>query len=88
VILGCAFRVISKRLADSRVSRKAAVWPADSRRCFCESCLQPNGAAASRRTGSVGDKEDFRRAAVAVPLVADGRAGERACRTSLCIGRL
>ena len=76
-----ADRVISKRLGDNRSSGIAAVSPAEPRRPLSASCLHPCGSrlavgwallSATRRTSA---------ALPAVPLVAETRTHEEACRT-------
>ena len=62
-----------------RPSGKGAVSLAERRRLLLASCLLPNGVTASGPK-CVGDKADFRRAAVSGPLLAETSARPEGCR--------
>jgi hypothetical protein len=62
-------------------SGKAAVTRRRARRLLLASCSLPNGVAASGPK-CVGDKADFRRAAVSGPLLAESWAGTGECKSA------
>jgi len=85
-LLACAYRVISKRLSDSRSSGNVAVSREDPRRPLSASCLQTRRPVASGPLASAGDEQGALGAGGSALLIAESEAPAKRAGFRNCLG--